>query len=276
VFLARAINPAMTGLFDLLLWPFRGASAIWALLVVSLVAGVMMLWLFGKTSNQARIKQVRDYIRGNMMAIRLYGDDLGLLFRLQGRILRSTAVYMGLALVPMLVMLVPVLLILTQLNLRFHVRPLAPGETAVVKVTLRDGSAVRAPIELEAPGGVAIETPPVRIDSLRELVWRVRGVEPGVHQLVIRAGDERLEKEIVVGGRWGAVSEKRTGDGFFDSVLYPGEPPIPASSPVRTVEIGYGELPLEAFGFQLHWLLVFFIASIAFGFAFKRPLGVEI
>jgi hypothetical protein len=266
----------MTGLFDLLLWPFGSLGPVWALLVVSLVAGVLMLWLFGKTSNQAKIKSVRDYIRGNMMAIRLYGDDLGLLFRLQGRILRSTAVYMGLALVPMLVMLVPVLLILTQLNLRFHAQPLAPGDTAVVKVTLREGSAASAPVELEAPRGVAIETPPVRIATLREHVWRVRAVDAGRHRLVVRAGSERVEKEVVVGQRWGAVSEKRTGEGFFESILYPGEPPIDSSSAIDKVEVRYAELPLSLLGFRLNWLVVFFVASIAFGFAFKRPLGVEI
>lgn len=276
MFLARAINATMTGLFDLLVWPFRSMGPIWALLFVSLVAGVLMLWLFGKTSSQDRIKSIRDYIRGNMMAIRLYGDDLGLLFRLQGRIFRSTLVYMGLAMVPMLVMLVPVLLILIQLNLRFQARPLAPGESTVVKVTLRDGPAVGAPVELDAPDGVAIETPAVRIDSLHELVWRVRGDEPGRHRLVVRAGGESLEKELVVGRRWGAVSEKRTGDGFFDALLFPGEAPIDSSSPIRAVEIQYAELPLSILGFHLHWLVVFFVASVAFGLAFRRPLGVEI
>ena len=124
--------------------------------------------------------------------------------------------------------------------------------------------------------GVVIETPAVRIDSLRELVWRVRGVEPGVHPLVVRAGEDSLEKEIVVGGRWAAVSEKRTGDGFFDSLLFPGEAPIDSSSLIKTVEIQYAKLPLSILGFRLHWLVVFFVASIAFGFAFRRPLGVEI
>ena len=274
--MARAINFVMTGLLDLLVWPFKALGPIWALLFVSLVSGVMMLWLFGKTSKQERIKSIRDWIRGNLMAMRLYGDDLGLLFKLQGRILGATMRYMGLALVPMLVMLVPVLLILIQLNLRFNASPLSPGESTVVKVTLRDGAAMGAPVELEAPPGVVIETEAVRVNSLRELSWRVRGDQPGRHMLVVKAGEERIDKELVVGSGWASVSEKRTGEGFFESLLFPKEPPIASSSMVRKVEVRYRELNLSIFGFGMHWLVVFFVASIAFGFAFRRPLGVEI
>ncbi len=274
--MAGAINSVVTGLFDLVVWPFAALSPIWALLAVSLLAGVLMLWLFGKTSNQARIHSVRDWIRGNMLAIRLYGDDVGLLFKLQGRILGATLTYMRLALVPLLVMLVPVLLILIQLDLRFAVRPLAPGESTVVKVMLRAGSALTAPVTLEAPDGVDVETQAVRIESLGELAWRVSGKVPGRHRLVVTAGEERLEKTFVVGSRWGAISKRRTGEGFLDALLHPGEPPIDASSPVKAIEVRYADLALDVFGWDLHWLLVFFVASLLSGFAFRRALGVEI
>ena len=184
--------------------------------------------------------------------------------------------YMKLALIPMLVMIVPVLLILIQLNLRFNSRPLAPGESTVVKVTLRDGSATSAAVELQAPVGVTIETDAVRIESLGELAWRVRGEVPGRHKLLVKVGDQTLEKEFVVGRRWGPISEKRTGEGFIDSLMFPGEPPIGSDSPIRAVEVQYSGLSLSVFGFEAHWLLIFFVASLAFGFAFKRALGVEI
>ncbi len=274
--MVRGINAALTALFDAVCWPLRAAGPIWPLLALSLLAGVLMLWLFGKTSNQPRIRAVRDWIRGNMMAIRLYGDDLGLLFRLQGRILRATVTYLRLALVPLLALIVPVLLILIQLNLRFASRPLAPGEATVVKVTLREGSARTAPVELEAPAGVTVETPAVRVESLGELAWRVRADAPGRHRLVVRAGGETIHKELVAGHGWAAVSGKRTGEGVLDALLWPGEPPIERTSLVRAVEVRYADLAISLFGWRLHWLLVFFVASTAFGFAFRRVLGVEI
>jgi len=37
-----------------------------------------MLWLFGKVSNQDTIREVRDRIRGNLIAVRLFGDGIAL------------------------------------------------------------------------------------------------------------------------------------------------------------------------------------------------------
>jgi len=269
------INAALTALFNLLLWPFKALHPIWALLLVSLVAGVVMLWLFGKTSNQTEIHRIRDWIRGNLIGIRLFGDDLGMLFRLQTRILRATMTYMRHALVPLVIMMGPVVLILIQLDLRFTVKPLEPGESTVVKVTLRDGSATGAAVSLETPEGVTIETPPVRVEESGEIAWRVRADTPGRHTLRIVAEGETIEKDLVVGGGWTAVSKQRTGS-FFGAFMHPGEKPLGGSSAVRSVAVQYEALPLSVFGWGLNWLLVFFVASIVFGFAFKKPLGVEI
>ena len=42
------------------------------------------------------------------------------------------------------------------------------------------------------------------------------------------------------------------------------------------MEISYPVLDLTVFGWNVHWLLAFFVLSIAFGFAFKDALGVEV
>ena len=68
-------NKLLTLLFGLLFRPFQSFDPIWALIFISLVAGVLMLWLFGKVSNQETIRAVRDRIRGNLLGVRLFGDD---------------------------------------------------------------------------------------------------------------------------------------------------------------------------------------------------------
>ena len=268
-------NLALTRLFDLLLFPFRGLDALWGLAVVSLVAGVLLLWLFGKTSDQARIHDVRDRIRGNLIGIRLFGDDLGLLFRLQLRIFRQTLTYLRHAMMPMVVMLLPVLLILVQLNLRYAVRPLAPGESAVLTLRLRQGSPLASDVSLDAPAGVVVETPGVRVPALGEVSWRVRADAPGHHELTLRAGGASVTKELVVGEAWSAVSTLRTAS-IVDSLLNPGEPRIDGASPIASVELQYPPLALSLFGHGVDWLLFFFVASLLSGLAFRRLLGVEI
>jgi hypothetical protein len=270
-------NKLLTGLFDLFFRPFQSFEPIWALAVISLVAGVLMLWLFGKVSNQETIRVVRDNIRGNLIGIRLFGDDIGLLFKLQGRIMRQTLTYLRHAFVPILVMIVPVMFILIQMNLRFELRPLEPGESSIVKVTLRDPAAMSGGLSLEAPQGVSVETAPVRITSLMEVSWRIRATEPGRHQLLVKAGgEEAVAKELVVGEGWGKTSSLRTGKSIVDKLLYPGEAPIPSSRSIQSIEVIYPTLPLRAFGWNLNWIFVFLVLSLVFGYAFKGLLGVEI
>jgi len=108
------------------------------------------------------------------------------------------------------------------------------------------------------------------------VVWRVRAEKPGRHELTVRTAGASIRKELIVGGGWGPVSPLRTGRGVVESLLYPGEPPIAASEAVRAVEVDYPPLDIRAFGFGVDWMIFFFVASIVFGFLFKKPLGIEI
>ncbi len=276
VAIVNAINVVLTPIFDLICWPFRALAPMWALTAISLASGVLLVWLFGKTSDQKRIREIRDRIRGNLIGVRLFQHDIGVVLALQGRIFGDTFRFMGLALVPMLIMIVPVTLVMTQLNLRFAVRPLEAGESVLVKALVWDVAALDQPITLDVPDGVTVETPPVRIRSTREIAWRLRVDRPGDHALVVRIGDETLEKRLVGGTRWGPVVQRRTGRGLVDTLLYPGEPPIAAGHSVEAVEIIYPPLELRMLGIDVNWLIAFLVLSMVFGFAFKGILGVEV
>jgi hypothetical protein len=269
------VNRLLTGLFDLLFLPFLGFSPIWGLLVVSLVTGVLMLWIFGKVSDQAAIRVVRDRIRGHLLGIRIFGDDIGLLFKLLGRSLRATAIYMKYAVLPMLVMMIPVAAILIQMNLRFAARPLRPGETAVVTAKLRGLPTALSSVELKVPEGVILESPGVRVDSRKEVSWRIRAETPGDYRLAVSVAHETVEKTLKVGAGWGSVSPLRTAK-TVDLLLYPGEPPIRTALPIESIRLNYGYLPIRILGYHVNWLVGFFVLSIAFGFALRKRLGVEI
>lgn len=274
--LASFLHAALTPIFDLVCRPFLALPPIWALAAISCGSGVLLVWLFGRTSDQARIHEVRDRIRGNLLGVRLFQRDITVVLRLQRRIFGDTFRFLRLAVVPMLVMLAPVLLIMTQLNLRFAVRSIEPGEAAVVTAAVRDPAAFDRAVALEAPDGVAVETPPVRIRATREIAWRVRVDQAGTHALRVRVGDDTVDKEITGGAGWGPVPQRRTGRGVLDSLLYPGEPPIPSDHAVEAVEIAYPPLEIDALGLRVDWLIGFLVLSMAFGFACKGLLGVEI
>lgn len=274
--LVNLINVVLTPVFDLICQPLRPLPPMWALATISLASGILFVWLFGKTSDQRRIQVIRDRIRGNLIGVRLFQHDIGVVLALQGRIVRDTFRFMRLAVVPMLVLVAPVVLIMTQLHLRFAVGPVPAGEPVLVTALVRDAAALDRPITLEAPDGVTVDTPPVRIRSAREITWRVRVAQPGDYTLVVRVGDDALDKRLVGGTRWGPVVQRRTGRGALDTLLYPGEPPIAAGRSIEAVDIAYPPLDLRLLGVGVDWLIAFLLLSLVSGFAVKGVLGVEV
>ena len=273
--LIAVLNRLLTNAFTLLFWPFQNLDPVWALLFVSFLTGVVMLWIFGKVSNQKAIERLRNRTRGNLLGVLLYQHDIKVVLRLHGLILRDTLIYLRYTLVPMFVLTVPLVPVLAQFNLFFSSKPLQPGEAAVVKLKLDDLAAVPGEVNLEGNSAVKVETPGVRIASEGEIAWRVRAVQPGTHRLVFRIGHDTVEKKMRVGGRWGAVSARKTGN-WLDLLLYPGEEPLEPGQRTKSVEVRYQPLSLTVMGWSLHWLILFFVLSIAVSFAFKGVLGVEV
>lgn len=274
--LVDLLNAALTAVFDLLCLPFRALPPSGALAILSCASGVLLVWIFGRLSDQERIREVRERIRGNLIGVRLFRRDVPVVLRLQGRILGDTLRLLRAAAVPMLILAAPVVLIAAQLHLRFAVRPIRPGAAAVVTATVRHASALDRPISLAAPAGVVVETPPVRVRALREIAWRVRVDRPGRHVLRVQVGGEEIAKTLVGGTSWEAVPQRRTGRGALAALFLPGDPPIPAGRDVEAVEIAYPPLDLRLLGLQVDWLVGFLGLSMACGLACKGLLGVEI
>ncbi len=269
------INGLLVQLFDVLFWPFRHTAPIWGLIVISGLTGLLMLWIFGRVSRQGAIREIRERIRGNILGVRLYQHDVRVVLQLQGRIMRDISTYVTYAFLPTLVLMIPVILILAQLNLRFALSPLRPDHTALVKVTLHDGANIDAPIRLNVPNGLAVETPGVRIPAEREVAWRIRAVSPGQYALAVAVDGHKVEKQVWVGEAWGAVAALRARS-LLTALLYPGEPILAPDDEIALIEVQYPALPLALFGWPVHWLFIFLVLSLLTGFAFKRTLGVEV
>src|SRR6185503_13196087 len=203
-----------------------------------------MVWIFGKVPNQDAIQRTRNRLSAELIALRLFKDDLRVFFGIQYQVLAWTLKYLRHSLVPMLILMVPTVIILIQLNLHYGFRPLRVGEPALVKVKLRDASAIAAgtSLTLRAPENLRVETPGVRVQDLKEICWRVCGVQDGRFDLIVSDGKDSMTKQFAVGGRLEGVSPIRTGEDWLSCLLNPGEAPIPAQSAIESIEIRYPEL----------------------------------
>lgn len=272
------LNAAVGGLFDALFAVLGPLGPEGSLAAVSLLVGLFMLLVFKKASNQAGIRREKDRIKAHLLELRLYRSDFGQTMRSQGRILAANGRYFLHALKPMLVMFVPVLLVLFQLEARFGARALEPGEAALIKVKV-DPSLSLAGIEpaLEAEAGIEVETPPLRIEEEHEVDWRVRAVSAGVHALTVRVGGESGRKSLSVRRPSPAkVTPLKVRRGGWAELLHPGEKPLAKGSRIVSIEAAYPAARLSYFGWRMHWLVAFFLLSLLFGFGLKGLFKVEI
>ncbi len=269
------VNSVMTLVFRVILWPFRSLDPVWAIIVVALLSGLLMLWIFARVSNQDGIKRARERIRGNLLGVRLFQRDVVVVLRLQGHIFRDLLTYLRHSLAPVGVILLPVLLILIQLNLFFALRPLEPGEQTLLKVRMPTEQVLATDLTIGVTEVFTIETPAVRMPKNGEVAWRLRANQPGRHRLTIEAGGTQIEKELVVGEGWTEISGMRTGN-WVDQLLFSGESPMPSNSPLESIEVVYPAQSLSVLGLETDWLVLFFILSIVFAFLLKGFFGVEI
>src|SRR5437868_3166835 len=96
--------------------------------LIAALTGIVMLVIFKHTSNQKAIKQARADIKAQMLAMKLFKENVWVTLQAQAGLLWGAFRMIALALVPMLVMAVPLTLVLAQLGLWYQARPLQIGE----------------------------------------------------------------------------------------------------------------------------------------------------
>jgi len=273
-----AVNSGLNAFFDLLCAPFARLNPWWAMAFLSLITALLMLVVFRFTSNQKGIRRTKDLIKGHLLEFRLFKDSFGVTMRAFGRILLYNLRYLAHALTPLLVMIIPLLLILAQLNARFGYRPLRPGEQVLLKVKLvRGTNPLNLDLSIAPSSGFAVETPPLRLEEEAEVDWRLRAVQTGRHDILLRWPGQSASKTMAVGpADLSPLAPLKTNAHFFNQVFNPAEPPLAKGLPLDSVELVYPGRGLPLLGLDVHWLLAFFILSLVLGFSLKGLFKVEI
>ena len=76
--------------------------------IISAMAGALMILLFKYTSNQKTIGKIKDAIKVNMLALKLFKDNLAVTFRSIGGLFKAASLKLVFALLPMVVMIIPI------------------------------------------------------------------------------------------------------------------------------------------------------------------------
>ena len=274
--LIARLNSGMNALFEGLRAPMQSLPAWLSLTIVSALLGVLMLVLFKYTSPQKAIGRTRDRIKANLLAMKLFKDSVPAILKAQIRVFAAAVMLLVHSIPPILVMILPFSLVLGQLGVWYQSGPLEPGDEAVVVMQLSGSAgAPLPPVSLVPTDAVQTVIGPVRVPAQQQVYWKIQAMQPGIHDLQFRVGEEQVAKQLSVGSGLMPVSLKRPSLNVEDVVFYPAEKPFAPSSPVQSIAISYPDRPGMLTG-SGNWVITLFIVSMLAALAVKPVLRVKL
>jgi len=248
-----------------------------ALIVVgiSVVIGLLMVVMFRYTSDQKAIHIAKDHLKAHLLALRLFQDQIPVVIRSYGRILRATGRYLRLAFMPLLFVSVPLILLLAQIDRYLGSTPFETGHPFLVSARVT-GAEAFGDATLELPAGLASTAPAVHVPAENEVVWRVVAERDGSFVVNVLTSAQTSAKQVVVGSGMPRLSAVRLRGPWWRRLLYSAEPALPESNLVQTIEVQYPARVIAFAGLEWNWIWLFFVLSLAAGFLFKSILGIEI
>jgi len=245
------------------------------LTVLAAVVGAAMLWVFGKTSDQERMKQVKRRVLAGLLELRVFVDEPSISLRAQRYLIAANLNYLVLALRSALWMAVPIALLLIHLEAFYERAPLPLAEPALVTMRMTaDWIPSTPPPVLVTPPNVAILGPPVRVAASREVSWRILPYSPVSDKLLFRFNSQEVAKWMEAGDRQRYVTGRRVRS-RWGTIWSPGESRM-RSDFAEWIEIDYPSADLRIFGFHVNWLAWFLIVSMAAALLLKKRFGVVI
>lgn len=239
------------------------AAYIVSLTAIAVASGLAALWVFARFSDQRRIEFAKRKLWAQLYAFRLFADEPALILRAQKQLLIWNGRYLALVLRPAIIIGIPTVLLLIQLDAVYGRRALAAGEAAIITAQFDNAFDLRA-LSPELEGhGVRVETPGVRIPAEHQVFWRVRAESEAAGSVLLRVSEASVEKTVQVGSGLRYLSVRRVASGI-DWLRYPGEARLPASA-IRWIEVSYPDM---------HWLIWFSVVCLLTMLAFRRRFRV--
>lgn len=244
-------------------------------IIVSLVIGLVMVVLFGYTSDQKAIGIAKDQLKAHLLAVRLYRDQIPVVMGSYGKILRGTVRYLKLAFKPLLYVIVPITLLMVQMDRYLGQTPIPVNAPFLLTVHFSSSDALND-ATLALPSEIVMTAPPVHIAADYQIVWRLAGTRDGSYEMNINAGGQSVEKVVCVGGGLPRISTVRLRGQFWNRVFSSAEPSLPENVSIESISINYPDRNIEIAGYGMNWIWLFFILSMVAGFIFKELLGIQI
>lgn len=252
-----------------------GSGPFWLVLGVSVIVGLLMVVVFRYTSDQKAIGRAKDKLKAQLLAVRLFQDQLPVVLRAYGRIFSGTGHYLRLAFTPFLISILPITFLIIQLDRYLGHTPLRPAQAFLLEVRADDPDVLEQ-IELHLPADLQATAPAVHVPKDKEVVWRLEAAHEGQYDIGLQAAGQSVTKRVVVAAGMARVSPIRLRGNFWARTLSSAEPALADNSPVESISVEYPQREIHFAWLDWNWIVLFFVLSLIAGFIFKSALGIQI
>ena len=243
--------------------------------LVSVVTGLIMVVVFRYTSDQKAIRSAKDKLKAHLLAVRLFQDQLPVVLRSYGRILRGTVTYLRLAFRPLLFVIIPITVLIVQLDHYLGLVPFRAGESFLITAQVSHTN-ILDEVSLRLTGGLATTAPAVHVPANNQVVWRVVAEKDGRYDIDIGVSGQTFSKNIAVSSGVERLSPVRMRGRPWERFLVSAETALPESSPLESIAVSYSGRSIHFAWLDWNWIWLFFVLSLVAGFLFKEILGIEI
>lgn len=250
-----------------------------ALTIAAAILGIVCALLYGKFSPQKRLKAVKRGIAAEFLRVLVFRRDLKTMLAAQLALLWGGVKYLLVSVPPIAVLLVPMVLILSEMNLWLGYRALKPGESALIEVQLSQLQARAATsLALTPLSSEMSVSAPVRQGKLGLGSWMLTATAQGAPQIRLATQQSSLDLPISVSESPALqrLAPNYSSD-FWQQLMMPtGNASVNIQSPFEQVSLELPQRELNFFGWQTGWLAPFFILTIAFGYLAARLAKIEV
>ncbi len=267
------ISYIFTKLYEILTLPVGFLSPFVVVLYWSILSSFVILIFYKLISSPSSIRKAKDQIKANIFAIRIYSDLPGVFFKSFFGSLYWTFRYFLLNLIPVAFLIIILLPLFVQLELRYGVEPLKSGDEFIMKIKFKESNESELPKVKLLNDKSFKEIVRVFIPALNEYDFKFK-VLKNSSKISLEVNGEKVEKTIVIGKKGKLFSPKKLRADNPETLFYPEDKPL-HSSLIEELSIITREGEINFLGIKLHWLIYYLILTVIIVLALKDKFGVE-
>jgi hypothetical protein len=233
------------------------------MILLAILSGILTTLAIRCTTKASALRATVRKIQADLLEFRLYFDEPRLIWQAQVNLVRDNLRLFLLFLPATLILALPMLWLILQLDQVYGLRPLHPGEAAVFTAQLTRPLAATDHVALQSAAGIRIETPPVWSAWDNQVTWRIRPIKDGRSALDLNINGRLIRKSIISGDSPMILSPRRSST-LTDFLLHPEEPRLPEGD-IAWLEVDYPKRES-----RIPWLVWFVIISTAAAFLSAR------